>query len=242
MDHSVEESHPYNIAASSTYILNYAANLALKNVATQILRYLLFDMANLLTAVSTIYSASRIYTARRSSKGLQDLLQNFITKAKWNGPFITFIMDVPLVQHFFGWCSLFSYSSPLFSSGNMLFLVLHGAVYFMTLCKWLEYCALSNIAVVISILVDKRRSEAFSSSSKLIKGRRIRGLFFMLVYTVWRLSLGLPPLFESWNFRTGISCAVPDSSILCVRKVMNWVVFVVYYHDCKNRQGQKIIL
>lgn len=108
----------------------------------------------------------------------------------------------------------------------MLLRFIHGAVYFLVLCKWLEYGALWSTAVVISVLEEKRGFEAFSSAAKLIKGGRMVGFILMLVYTVWRLSLGLPTFFEKWSFHRGVVYAVLDSSFLCVGQVMNWVVFV----------------
>lgn len=214
-----------------------AAKMAL-DVATPILRAILFDQVNFLTAVSTIYSASKFYTTSGRSMSLQDLLQNFITNAKWNGPPIAFL-DMSLLSLI----SLYAItywggSGPLVSSSNMFLQVIHGVVYFGALSKWLEYSALWHSAVVISVLEEKRGFEAFSSAVKLSKGRRIAGLVLMLVYSVWKLSLAFPTLFGNWSFPGGVVYAVLDSSLLCVGRVMSWVIFVVYYHDCKNRHTE----
>lgn len=210
-------------------------------MATSILRAILIDQVNFLTAVSTLCSASKIYTTTGKSTRLQDLLQNFM-KTKWNAPLITFLYMSLLSSISLDAVTYWGGSSPLVSSNNMSLQFIHGAVYFLVLCKWLEYSALWSTAVVISVLEEKRGFEAFSCAAKLIKGRRMVGFVLMLGYAVWRLSLGLPTFFEKWSFHRGVVYAVLNSSFLCVGQIMNWVVFVVYYHDCQDRHGEKIAM
>ncbi|KAF3431735.1 hypothetical protein FNV43_RR26471 [Rhamnella rubrinervis] len=146
-------------------------------------RAILIDLVNFLTAVSTVYSASKFYTTTGRSMSLQDLLENFITNTKWNGPLIAFFMSqlsfisLDAVAYWGG-------SSPLVSSYNTLLQVIHGVDYFVALVNCLEYSAVWHTAVVISVLEDERGFKEFSSAAKLIEGRRIVGWVFMLVYSV----------------------------------------------------------
>lgn len=78
-----------NLQLSPPNKLMYASRLAL-DVATSILRAILIDQVNFLTAVSTIYSASKTYTTTGKSTRLQDLLQKFM-KTKWNATLIAFL-------------------------------------------------------------------------------------------------------------------------------------------------------
>lgn len=218
--------------------LMYAAKMAL-DVATPVLRTILLDQVNFLTALSTIYSASKFYTNTGRSTSLQDLLQNFITNAKWNGPLIVFL-DMTLLSFIaLEAVTYWGGSGPLVSSSNMLLQVIHGVVYFAGLSKWLEYSALWHSAVVLSVLEEKRGLEAFSSAAKLIKGRRIVGLVLMLVYTASKVSLAFPTFFENWSFHRGIVYAVLDSSY-CVL-VGWWVGYFLLFITMIARTGTEKI-
>ncbi|RVW47250.1 hypothetical protein CK203_070123 [Vitis vinifera] len=61
---------------------------------------------NLLTAVTTVYSASAIHAGARPL-GLQDMLHNSIAKTRWKGPLVTLRLYVPLVQYFLDGHSVF---------------------------------------------------------------------------------------------------------------------------------------
>lgn len=106
----------------------------------------------------------------------------------------------------------------------------------------MKYSSLWETAVVISILEEKKLFEAFSSSAKLTQGRRISGAILSTIIVVVLAIMFAPTMFEGRTFNRGIDYVVHDWSLKCVGKAMSWVVFVVYYHDCKNRQKEKMIM
>ncbi|ONI30526.1 hypothetical protein PRUPE_1G255800 [Prunus persica] len=109
---------------------------------------------------------------------------------------------------------------------------LHLIVYGVAFAKWAEYSAWWNLSVVVSILEENRGIEAISASSKLTKGNRLRGLIWMLLYSVWRFKL--PSVLATWTFPHILASYYLDTSFVCLGKVINWVVLTVYYYDCKT--------
>lgn len=240
-----------NSISSHYYYYYYSDNNLIHDTAlvldftTWLLKRWLIDFFRFAVAITTIYSASKVYTTKRSMN-LGDLMRCYpITKASVMGPLFTFLVmsvfssiSLDLVTQWGGW-------GPLVKTRTMFFQVMHGMSYAAGLTIWSGYCALWNVGVVMSVLEGNRviGLEAFSASSDLMRGNRVRGAFLMVFYHVWWLGLGLPtyfPIYSYWgSFSDGIVYKIVDTILLCLGLVMNWVVCVVYYHDCKNRRRGK---
>ncbi|RVX10527.1 hypothetical protein CK203_016962 [Vitis vinifera] len=154
---------------------------------------------NLLTAVTTVYSASAIHAGARPL-GLQDMLHNSIAKTRWKGPLVTYVYTFLLSNISSMVIVFFILLGPLLVSRNVLLLLVSMMGVMIALGIWLVLSAWWNMGVVISILEDKGGLEALSTSQYLSK------------------AIGL----------------------VCVGKVIKWVVFMVYYHDCKWRCREKV--
>ncbi|KAL6351349.1 hypothetical protein AAG906_035141 [Vitis piasezkii] len=156
---------------------------------------------NLLTAVTTVYSASAIHAGARPLR-LQDMLHNSIAKTRWKGPLVTYVYTFLLSNISSMVIVFFILLGPLLVSRNVLLLLVSMMGVIIALGIWLVLSAWWNMGVVISILEDKGGLEALSTSQYLSKGNRLR--------------------------------------LVCVGKVIKWVVFMVYYHDCKRRCREKV--
>ncbi|GMP30356.1 hypothetical protein CsSME_00005061 [Camellia sinensis var. sinensis] len=100
------------------------------------------------------------------------------------------------------------------------------------------------MGIVISILEEKKQGDvALLISSYLSRGSRRRGFLFVLVFLVWRLGLRLSSLYLGWtivgeNFNK-MAITAPLVGLVCVGNVTKWLVFVVYFYDCKRRREEK---
>lgn len=150
-----------NAAFSQLYNLLYAAKMGL-DWASQILRLVPLDMFNFFTEVSTVYSAPRIYASGRS-KGLQDLLQNFNIKSRWNETLLTFLSMSMLTRISVDAFSYWAKTVPKLLQENTFLMVLNFILYFVVLSKWMEYSSLWDTTVVISILEDKKYLKSFQA-------------------------------------------------------------------------------
>jgi Na+-driven multidrug efflux pump len=115
--------------------------------------------------------------------------------------------------------------------------VFYGVAFVALLTKYLEWSAMWNMSIVISVLEGISGYEAFALSAYFSKGSERRGLILMIVFFVWGLGLRLPCLYfgcyEGW---LGISVQI---RLFCLRNVLKSVVCMVYFYDCKKRILEK---
>ncbi|KAL0004164.1 hypothetical protein SO802_011725 [Lithocarpus litseifolius] len=123
------------------------------------------------------------------------------------------------------------------SAIDVFFAVFYGIAFVALLTKYLEWSAMWNMSVVISVLEGIYGGEAFALSAYFSKGSEGRGLLLMLVFFVWGLGLRLPCLyFGCYEGGRGI---VAQISSFCLGNVLKWVVCMVYFYDCKKRILEK---
>ncbi|KAM4109896.1 hypothetical protein ACJW30_03G154100 [Castanea mollissima] len=120
---------------------------------------------------------------------------------------------------------------------DVFFAVFYGIAFVALLTKYLEWSAMWNMSIVISVLEGIYGGEAFALSAYFNKGSEGRGLLLMLVFFVWGLGLRLPCLyFGCYEGGRGI---VAQISLFCLGNVLKWVVCMVYFYDCKKRILEK---
>ena len=197
-------------------------------------------LLELSTVLVIVDLASKIYKEDTSSLTLKDMIQKPIYGTRLKGSLITFIFMI-----FLSTCTLLGLiwlvSIYCVVLRNLSFDVFSGIVcgtlFVLLLRKYLEWSALWNMSLVISILEGLYGVEALALSAFFSKGNERRGFVLMLVFFVWGLSLRLPCLYfgcsekELW--------IVPQISLFCFGNVLKWVACVVYFHDCKKRILEK---
>ncbi|KDP45379.1 hypothetical protein JCGZ_09628 [Jatropha curcas] len=99
-----------------------------------------------------------------------------------------------------------------------------------------DWSAIWDMGIVISVLEEKQGDVAIIASSYLSRGSRLYGFFLMLVFFGWRVALRLSLLYA--GFKTGggeVMRTVLQSGFICFGVVLKWVIFVVYFYDCKKQ-------
>ncbi|KAF8040498.1 hypothetical protein BT93_B2659 [Corymbia citriodora subsp. variegata] len=192
-------------------------------------------LLNLLTAVTTVHSSSTILAEGRSAC-LRDMLKNSIAKTRWKWPLIT----STLVSFFslISWVCIVSLAAVggFFAPGKTLYLSICGLILVVAMAKWLEYRAVWDVAIVLSISEDKNVFEALSMASSITKGSRTRGCVLMLLNFAWCFGLGALGFYARGSFSAKSTLvAAAETWLVCAGKVLKWVVCVVYCHDCKRR-------
>lgn len=95
------------------------------------------------------------------------------------------------------------------------------------------------MSIVLSILKEPYGAEAFAVSSHFSRGSEKCGRLLVLVILAWGLGLRLACLQARCNVRgSGILIQV---MLLCMGNVVKWMVFMVYFHNCKKRILRKAI-
>ncbi|KAK3223289.1 hypothetical protein Dsin_010314 [Dipteronia sinensis] len=199
-------------------------------------RYLL----ELFSVLVTVDLASKIYNTEERSMTLKEMIHKPVLKAGFRGTCITYLYVL-----FFSTCTVLGliwlviHYCVVFKNFSfyVLFAVLYGASFIALLTKYLEWSAMWNMSVVISMLEEIYGAEALALSAYFNRGSEERGQSLMLVFFVWGLGLRLPCLIlgchESGN---GIIVQVLFSGL---GNVIKWVACMIYFYDCKKRILEK---
>ncbi|KAG2702120.1 hypothetical protein I3760_06G075500 [Carya illinoinensis] len=118
------------------------------------------------------------------------------------------------------------------------FLLLYGPVFIALLLKYLEWSAVWNVSIVISVLEGTFGLRAMALSFRYNRGSERRGLLLMAVFFVWGLGLRLPCLYFGC-YEGEIMGIVAQAGLYCLGNVLKWVVCVLYFYDCKKQTLEK---
>jgi hypothetical protein len=204
------------------------------------------------TVIVTLDLASKIYAEERSItlKEMKEMIHKLYCGARVRGTFITSFYVL-----FSSTCTLIGLlclvttcfllrlvlSGPnypvIFKDYSVLNVVFYGAAFVVLLTKYLEWSAMWNMSIVISVLEGIYGDEAFALSDYYSKGSERRGLLLMLVFFVWGLSLRLSCLYLGCY--EGGRGMVVQTGLFCLGNVLKWVVCMVYFYDCKKRILEK---
>ncbi|PON98916.1 hypothetical protein TorRG33x02_051530 [Trema orientale] len=209
---------------------------------SQILDVVFGDFFKFFLAITTVHAASKIYVATphpsigRSPRpmSLPHLLRHSINDTRRTGIaglFLTFWLTGLFV----------GISRTVFS------LVVHPVTHLAEAVVSSVLFGFLNLGVILAILRgNKTGFDAFWAAFDLTKGNRTRGAILMLLHGAWcwAIAVGWPSLMMTFfdgleSSQGGVALEVVHQGLLHVGAVMNLVVLVVYYHDCRNRQGMK---
>ena len=92
---------------------------------------------------------------------------------------------------------------------------------------------LFGMSLVLSVWQKVHGIDAFSLSFYLCKGNEKVGRRLMLIFLVSGFGLRISRVF----FDDGVIGVISRTSLLWLAILMKWVVFVIYYHHCKQSKG-----
>ncbi|CAJ2636491.1 unnamed protein product [Trifolium pratense] len=190
-------------------------------------------------AIVTIDLSSKLSSQQEKKMTLKDMFEKPIHSSNLRGSFLTFIYVVFLTTtHQLGllWIVI-----------NYLCLkdlsyVIFGMIFSMfakVLKMYLEWSSMWNMSLVMSILEGINGIDALPLSVNFSKGCHRKGLFLMLIFFAWgqflRFSCYYIGGYEQGNgtyLQVGLFCMVIP---------LKWVVFMIYFNDCKERHLVKKI-
>ncbi|GLU03074.1 hypothetical protein SLE2022_202920 [Rubroshorea leprosula] len=212
-----------------------------------VLYFVPYHLLELLSIIPIVDTTLMIYT-KEKRVSLRDIYKS-LKKTRVKGPFITSVCVL-----FFSTCFLIGFAAIV-----ILFCVLlkwnlyydpimcittifQGVALMASLIKYLDWRSCWNMALVISVVEETYGAEALRLSAYYSRRSSDEGIFLSLVFFVWELVFRVSCLLGRCHERQGVRmwCLV-SSSMICVGNVMKWVVFVVYFFDCKRRVLEKKI-
>ncbi|OMO52784.1 hypothetical protein COLO4_36979 [Corchorus olitorius] len=211
-----------------------------KLIQLSLLYLLPLHLLELYSALMTVDLASKLY-GKQESLTLKEMIQKPIQKERLTGTFITSLYVlflstctllglIWLVMNYF----VFLRNYPVF---DVFFAVIIGAAFVVLLTKYLEWTAMWNLCIVISVLEGIYGHEALALSAYYKRGSERRRLVLMLVFFVWGNGLRLPCLY-SRCFEGG-NGIIAQVSLFCIGNVIKWIACMLYFYDCKDRIAEK---
>lgn len=220
-----------------TFIMELIREVSLKFLLQGLLYWGIGHLLDLLNTIIIVQSASMIY-ARGETVMLRKMLCRPFQKVGFKGPLITSIYSLILAS--LTWIGLVSWATYFFMPAT-IFMALFGLSFIALLIKYVEWSSIWNMGLVISILEEKHGDVALGVSAYISRGSRKRGLLLMLLVFVLRHVLRLLCLYGIREKRSGVLVGVTIGQVflVCFGNVIKWVVFTVYYYDCKKRFLEK---
>ncbi|KAL9447220.1 hypothetical protein AB3S75_014818 [Citrus x aurantiifolia] len=195
----------------------------------------LFDLLNTIITVST---ASAIYAQEKETL-TKPFIENKV--ALFKGPLITSIYA--LLLNSLALVGLFTLSINIYVmwSAFTFFTLTYMLVFVALFTKYIEWSAVWNTGIVISILEQNKHGDvALGVSAYISRGSRKRGFLIMLVFFAWSFGLRLSSLCVGWQkVNVVIEVILAQACLDCLGSVMKWVAFMIYFYDCKKRFIEK---
>ncbi|XP_061371410.1 uncharacterized protein LOC133313995 [Gastrolobium bilobum] len=191
------------------------------------------------SAVVTINLASKLRSEEKKMT-LKDMFQKSLDPSNLRGSFLTSIYVLLLTtSHQLGllWIVLNYHVFLKDLSCYVIFAVICSMAFSNILRMYLEWSAVWNMSLVISILEGIYGIDALALSVYFSRGCRRRGLFFMLIFFAWGHLLRLLCLHIG-GYEQGSEILI-QVGLFCMVNPLKWVVCMIYFHDCKERNLQK---
>lgn len=193
------------------------------------------------TAIITIDLASKIGSQQEKKMNLKDMIDKPLDSSKLKGSFLTFIYVVFLTTtHQLGllWIVINCHFY-LKDLSFVVFALICSMLFAKLLKMYLEWSSMWNMSLVISILEGIYGIDALVLSVNFSRGCQRKGLFVMLIFFAWGQFLRFFCYYVGgYEQGNGIFIQV---GLFCMVIPLKWVVFMIYFHDCKERYLEKKI-
>ncbi|XP_058742155.1 uncharacterized protein LOC131634033 [Vicia villosa] len=185
--------------------------------------------------------ASKLISSEEKTKmSLKHMFQNSIDVSIMKGTFATSLHTLVLSN-----CLLIAFPwivSNCFGLASTFWCyMIFGTICFGAIGKllmvYLEWSAIWEMSIVISVLEGVYGIGAMRVSCYFSSGNQKRGLVLMLVFFVFGGFLRLVCIyFECYKGGSGVFLQI---SVLTVMNTLKWVACVIYFNDCKERKMEK---
>ncbi|XP_058758690.1 uncharacterized protein LOC131631947 [Vicia villosa] len=191
------------------------------------------------TAIVTVDLASKLNTQQEKKMTLKEMFEKPIDSTKLRGSFLTFVYVVFLTTtHQLGllWIVI-NYHIWLKDFSFVVFPVICSLLFAKLLMMYLEWSSMWNMSIVISILEGIYGIEALALSINFSRACHRKGLFLMLIFFAWGQLLRFSCYYIG-GYEQGNGTFI-QVGLVCMVIPLKWVVFMIYFNDCKERYLEK---
>ncbi|XP_039038570.1 uncharacterized protein LOC120176141 [Hibiscus syriacus] len=200
-------------------------------------------LLDLFNTTAIIDIASKIVAGEKPIS-LKHMISRSINETRFKAPLITSLCSLSLAALVvLGLLSFATYIYIMVSASA--FLVPMFMVLFMALlAKYVEWSAVWNVGIVISIMEDNRQGDvALLVSSYLTRCNRSGGFLLMLGFIGWRFGLRFAFLYQRWNNSNSssiVGITAVQIGLVCLGNLLKWLALMLYFHDCKKHSSYQI--
>ncbi|KAI5419668.1 uncharacterized protein LOC127075104 [Lathyrus oleraceus] len=190
------------------------------------------------TAIVTIDLASKL-NSQEKKMTLKEMFEKPLDSTKLRGSFLTFIYVVFLITtHQLGllWIVI-NYHICLKDFNFVVFPVICSLLFAKVLMMYLEWSSMWSMSIVISILEGIYGIDALALSINFSRGCHRKGLFLMLIFFAWGQFLRFS-CYHIRGYEQGNGTFI-QVGLFCIVIPLKWVVFMIYFNDCKERYLKK---
>lgn len=241
--------HYFNYRSIPTVITTKLINEIPGGLIQLALVYLIpLHLLELSTVLVIVDLASKKYTRREELEEeppltLNEMIHKPFDVTRLLGTLVTFVYVIIMST-----CTLLglvwlaaTYYVVIILFHNVLVVVQCLVSFVLLLTLYLGWSAAWNMSVVISILERRHGTKAMASAICYSIGNEWRGFRLMLVFFAWEVGLRLPCIYfgckNSWSV-----AILTQIGLFCLGNVVKWVVFTIYFYDCKNRELERKLM
>ncbi|XVE92450.1 hypothetical protein REPUB_Repub01dG0098400 [Reevesia pubescens] len=211
-----------------------------KLIQLGLLHVLPLHLLELCAVVVTVDLASKTYMKEKPASP-KEMVQRLLNKARCEGILVTsayiyFLSTIFLLGS--TWLVTNYYIIVRHFFYNVLTAALFRVAAIALLVKYLEWRAIWNISIVVSMLEEVHGAEALGLSAYFCRGSERQGFLLMLVFFVWGVSIRLA-CFYSGCLEKGWG-TILRVSLICMGNVMKWVVCVIYFYHRKEQTVERV--
>ncbi|XWS68978.1 hypothetical protein CRYUN_Cryun04dG0140200 [Craigia yunnanensis] len=199
-----------------------------------LLHLLPLHLLELCAAVVNVDLASKTYMKEKPVTP-KEMVQRLLNKARCKGILVTsayayfvstcFLLGSTwLVTNYYIIVRNFFY--------NVFTLALFRVAAIALLVKYLEWTAIWNMSIVISMLEEVHGADALGLSAYFCRGSERQGFLLMLVFFMWDVGLRSVCFYSGCNEK-GLR-TILQVGLICMGNAMKWVVCVIYFYHRKE--------
>ncbi|KAL1366099.1 hypothetical protein HN51_013996 [Arachis hypogaea] len=223
-------------------VTNFSSKDYLPNLIQLVFMYLVpLHVLELGSAALTVYVSSKLKSEDERPSLKQMFLESF-DASTMKGTFITSLYLLSMSSGILlaaAWTVSNSYILYMTFGCYIVFALICFAALTKLLMVYLEWSAIWNMSIVISVMDGIHGAGALRVSFFLSSGNQKRGLYLMLVFFALGVCFRLPCIFLGcYKGGSGIFVQV---GLFFLVNTLKWVSCMIYFSDCKERKLEKKI-
>ncbi|EOY00386.1 Uncharacterized protein TCM_010254 [Theobroma cacao] len=217
-----------------------ANDFSYKLIQLGLLHLLPLHLLELCAVVVSVDLTAKTYTKEKPTTP-KEMIQRLLNKARCKGILVT-SSYVYLVSTCFllglAWLVTNFYIIVRTFFNNVFTAALFRVTCIALLAKYLEWAAIWNMSIVISILEEIHGANALGLSAYFCRGSERQGILLMLIFFTWGAGLRLVCFYGGCNKKDWTSLI--QVSLICMGNVTKWMACVIHFYHRREHNLHRV--